>query len=71
MEIIPTSILATLCLLAIVLSIRAAQQPVQLGKARLFPHHAIQIAMACVLLLLLAHLVTLLTGTPLIGRAGY
>lgn len=51
----------------IVATIRA-RRPYEPGKVRMIPLGAIQFAALVVVVLMLGHLVSLLTGTPLQGR---
>jgi ABC-type nickel/cobalt efflux system permease component RcnA len=44
------------------------RRPRDLGKPSLVPYSAIQVLAVVVIILMLAHLVSLLTGTPLHGR---
>lgn len=46
-----------------------ARRPVVPGQVRLVPLGAIQFVSLLLVILMAAHLVTLLTGTPLTGRA--
>jgi hypothetical protein len=45
------------------------RRPRELGRPPLVPYTAIQVVAVLVIILMLAHLVTLLTGQPLRGRA--
>jgi hypothetical protein len=44
------------------------RRPRPLGRPPLVPHAAIQVAAVVVIILMLAHLVSLLSGHPLTGR---
>ena len=46
------------------------RRPAELGEPRLIPYVGVQIAAVVVVLLMLAHLVTLLSGQPFTGRFG-
>lgn len=46
------------------------RRPRPLGKPALVPYTAIQMVAAVVVILMLAHLVSLLSGQPLVGRLG-
>jgi hypothetical protein len=48
-----------------------ARQPAEPLKVRMINYHVVQIACLVVLLLMLAHLVTLLTGRSLQGGQGF
>jgi hypothetical protein len=48
-----------------------AKQPAEPLKVRMINYHVVQIACLVVLLLMLAHLVTLLTGRSLQGGQGF
>ena len=48
-----------------------ARQPAQPLKVRMVNYHVVQIVCLVVLLLMLAHLMTLLTGTEFQGRRGF
>ena len=45
-----------------------ARQPYEPGVVRWIPYTGLQYVAILVIVLMLAHLVTLLTGTPLVGR---
>jgi hypothetical protein len=45
-----------------------SRQPAQPLKVRMVNYHLVQMACVVVMLLMLAHLVTLITGTPFTGR---
>jgi hypothetical protein len=47
-----------------------ARQPAQPLKVRMINYHVVQIFCLVVVLLMAAHLVTLLTGQPMSGRFG-
>lgn len=47
-----------------------SRRPPPLGEVRLVPYSAIQFVALLVAILMLAHLVTLFTGKPFVGRAG-
>lgn len=49
-------------------SIFKARQPYEPGRVRWIPYAGLQYVGLLFVVLMLAHLVTLLTGTPLIGR---
>lgn len=44
------------------------RQPVELGETRWIPYLGVQFVAILVVILMAAHLVTLLTGVPLVGR---
>ena len=45
-----------------------ARQPKEVGELRWIPYGGLQFVAILVIVLALAHIVSLLTGTPLIGR---
>lgn len=47
-----------------------SRRPLEPGKVRLIPYEGIQFVALVAVVLLLAHLVGLLTGQPLVGRLG-
>lgn len=51
-------------------SIYKARQPYEPGKIRWIPYVGLQYVALLVIVLMLAHLVTLWTGKPLVGRLG-
>ena len=57
-------------LIATVLANILSRRPLELGKVRLTPHLAIQFVGILLVLLMAAHLITLLTGKPFAGRFG-
>ena len=64
----------TLSIVALTLAVFAlaswrARQPAEPLKVRMVNYHVIQIACIVVILVMAAHLVTLLTGAPLGGQA--
>ena len=67
------SMTATLVILGLGLALTVfanvmARRPVEPGDVRLIPYNGLQFLGLVVVILMLAHLVTLLTGTPLEGR---
>lgn len=48
-----------------------SRKPVEPGQVRMIPYGGIQFLAIAVVLVTAAHLITLLTGTPLIGRSGF
>ncbi len=48
-----------------------AHRPLDPGRPRMIPWFGIQMVCLVFIVVLLAHLVSLLTGTPLVGRQGY
>jgi len=46
------------------------RRPTEPGAVRMVPYHAIQFIALVVLLLMLAHLISLVTGQPFTGRLG-
>ena len=52
------------------ISVYKARQPYEPGKIRWIPYVWLQYVALLVVVLMLAHLVTLLTGKPLVGRIG-
>lgn len=65
----PTLAIFGLCLGLFLLSRHIALRPVELGRPRLLPWTAIQIAAGFVGLLMLVHLLTLAAGHPITGSA--
>ena len=47
-----------------------SRRPAKPGSVRMVPYHAVQFLALVAVLLMLAHLVSLLTGTPFTGRLG-
>lgn len=47
-----------------------ARQPLEVGKIRWIPYQGIQFAGIVVICLVIAHLITLVTGEPFKGRFG-
>jgi len=47
-----------------------ARQPAQPLKVRMINYHVVQMACIVILLLMVAHLVTLWTGAPMTGQGG-
>ena len=45
-----------------------SRQPVEIGKTRWIPYLGVQFVAILAVILMAAHLVTLLTGVPLVGR---
>lgn len=67
------SLLVTLLILGLALASFAfanwkSRRPPPLGEVRLVPYNGLQFIALVVAVLMLAHLVSLLTGTPLEGR---
>lgn len=63
----------TILLVALICTVAAnyfSRRPLELGKVRLAPHLAIQFIGILLVLLMAAHLITLLTGKPFAGRFG-
>lgn len=48
-----------------------SRKPVEPGQVRMIPYGGVQFLAIAVVLVTAAHLITLLTGTPLIGRSGF
>lgn len=48
-----------------------SRRPVEPGQVRMIPYGGLQFFAIAVVLVTAAHLITLLTGTPLIGRSGF
>ena len=64
---------ATLVILGFAVAVAAfanykGRQPYEPGVTRWIPYTGLQFVALLVVVLMLAHLVTLLTGTPLVGR---
>lgn len=68
MSLFATAVLLILSLLAAALANWRERRPHALGKAPLVSYPAIQMVAIVVAVLLIAHLVSLLTGQPLRGR---
>ncbi|MCH8183466.1 MAG: hypothetical protein IID55_09820 [Proteobacteria bacterium] len=47
------------------------RKPVEPGQVRMIPYGGLQFLAIVAILVTLAHLITLLTGIPLIGRSGF
>ncbi len=47
------------------------RRPIEPGRPRLVPWLGVQMFCVMLTVFMLAHLVSLLTGTPLVGRRGY
>lgn len=60
---------ATLVLLVVIRLIE--RKPLPLGEVRLLPLNFLTLVLGLVAILMLAHLISLLTGQPLLGRGGY
>ena len=69
MPLAPTLILLAVGVIAFGLANYRSRQPRAPGNPPLIPFGAIQFVALVVVVLMLAHLVTLLTGQPLTGRA--
>lgn len=48
-----------------------SRKPVEPGQVRMIPYGGLQFLAIAVVLVTAAHLITLLTGEPLIGRSGF
>lgn len=48
-----------------------SRKPVEPGQVRMIPYGGIQFLAIAVVLVTAAHLISLLTGTPLVGRSGF
>lgn len=48
-----------------------SRKPVEPGQVRMIPYGGIQFLAIAVVLVAAAHLISLLTGTPLVGRSGF
>jgi len=64
--------LGVLAVAAVLLALASygARRPRDLGELPLMPYGAIQFLALVAIIVMLAHLVTLLTGHPLVGRLG-
>ena len=65
----------TLALLAVAVAVFAlatylSRRPLPLGEVRLIPYTALQFIALLVAVLMLAHLITLVSGKPFVGRMG-
>ena len=69
MPLAPTLVLLAVGVIAFGLANYRSRQPRTPGNPPLIPFGAIQVLALVVVVLMLAHLVTLLTGQPLTGRA--
>lgn len=47
------------------------RRPVELGRVRMIPYGGLQFLAIAAILVTAAHLISLLTGQPLIGRSGF
>jgi len=68
-----TATIASICvaaLLALICNI-IDRRPSEPGKPRLIPYLAIQYVALLVVVLMLGHLISLLTGKPFTGRQGF
>ena len=52
-------------------AILISRKPVEPGQVRMVPYGGIQFLAIATVLVTLAHLISLLTGEPLIGRSGF
>ena len=68
MGLIPTLAALAAAVVAFVLALLLHRRPRDLGAVTLLPYGGIQFVALVAAVLMAAHLVTLLTGTPLIGR---
>ncbi len=67
---VTTAILAAaFALLAV--AIYMNRKPVELGRVRMIPYGGLQFLAIAAILVTTAHLISLLTGTPLISRRGF
>ena len=48
-----------------------SRKPAEPGRVRMIPYGGLQFLAIAAILVTAAHLITLLTGTPLIGRSGF
>ena len=48
-----------------------SRKPVEPGQVRMIPYGGIQFLAIAVVLVTVAHLISLFTGTPLVGRSGF
>ncbi len=48
-----------------------SRKPVEPGQVRMIPYGGIQFLAIAVVLVTAAHLISRLTGTPLVGRSGF
>lgn len=62
--------LAAVVALFVIAYIRA-HRPIEPGRPRMVPWFGIQMVCLVLIVVLLAHLVSLITGTPLVSRRGY
>lgn len=68
MPLTPTLIVLALCAALFGVANYISRRPAELGRPRLVPWHGVQFLALIGMVLMLAHLVTLLTGQPLVGR---
>ncbi len=66
----PTLTILGIAVVVFVAANLISRRPPPLGEVRLVPYAAIQFIALLVAILMLAHLVTLITGTPFVGRSG-
>jgi ABC-type branched-subunit amino acid transport system permease subunit len=69
-------LVSTLAIMAAAIGIFAlalvvTRRPTEPGRPRMVPWVGVQMVCVLVAVFMLAHLVSLITGTPLIGRRGY
>ena len=65
-----TLIVLAVAIAVLAVSLLMARRPYVPGRPPLLPPVAVQFVAVTVVLLMLAHLMTLLTGQPLVGRNG-
>lgn len=52
-------------------AILISRKPVEVGKVRMIPYGGVQFLAIAVVLVTAAHLISLMTGEPLVGRSGF
>jgi hypothetical protein len=65
-----TLIILGVALVVFGLATYKARKPVEVGEVRLIPYTGIQFVALLVAILMLAHVISVLTGIPLLGRTG-
>ena len=68
MGLVPTLVALGVAVAVFVLALALHRRPRDLGEVALLPYGGIQFVALVVAVLMAAHLITLMTGTPLIGR---
>jgi hypothetical protein len=68
---VPTLAIMAAAIGIFVLALIVTRRPTEPGRPHMIPWVGVQMVCVLVAVFMLAHLVSLITGTPLVGRRGY